>query len=96
MCIDTLNLTLKSVNSLLSLQVEYIHIQGEYMSSSKKIKDPVKHYTGIGVALGVAFGTAFGASYDATGIGLALGIAIGAAIGASIGNKHKNKQDADI
>jgi len=41
------------------------------------IKEPVEHYSGVGVALGVAFGVALGAALDNSGTGIALGVAMG-------------------
>lgn len=56
---------------------------------SDNVDDPVKYYTGIGVALGVAFGSAFGALISDTGTGLGWGLCLGLVIGAHIGTKKK-------
>lgn len=67
---------------------------------SDNVDDPVKFYTGIGVALGVAFDSAFGALFSDTGTGLVLGLCLGLVTGAHIGTKkkaqnaEKERQDA--
>ena len=62
------------------------------VADPKKIKDPVAHYTGLGMALGLGFGAAFGAALGDTGTGLAVGLAVGLATGVSVGKRIKEKQ----
>ena len=64
------------------------------IADSSKTKDPVKYYTGIGLALGLCFGSAFGAAFGDAGAGLGLGLTLGLVIGAGVGTRMKKKQEA--
>ena len=64
------------------------------IASLDKTKDPVTHYTGLGLALGLCFGSALGAAFGDAGTGLGLGLALGLVIGAAIGTSVKKKRDS--
>lgn len=73
----------------------YRPLSEKQIVKQEKMRNPVEHYSGLGLGLGAAFGVAIGGAFEAYGVGLATGTMMGVLVGAGIGARFKTRQHKD-